>query len=103
MMKKIDLDDQHLQIIYSILGDHLPENTTVWMFGSRVTGQAKPFSDVDLLIDMNAPAPLSLLAKLSLAFEESILPFKVDLADASTISQEFKKNIVDQRVLLHYR
>ena len=100
MIKKIDLANQHLQTILTILDSNLPNHAKVWLFGSRATGKAKPFSDVDLLIDLNAPAPLSLLAKLSTAFEESKLPFKVDIADASVISKEFKHNIKDQLISL---
>lgn len=100
MIKKIDLDDQYLQIVFSILKNHLPKNAKVWMFGSRVTGKAKPFSDIDLLIDLDAPVPLSLIAKINIAFDESELPFKVDIADAATISKEFNQNISDQLVPL---
>jgi predicted nucleotidyltransferase len=99
MIKKINLEDQHLQIISSILNSHLPKNAKIWMFGSRVVGKAKPFSDIDLLIDLGKPAPLSLIGKLNLAFEESELPYKVDLADASTITHEFKQKIKDQLVV----
>lgn len=100
MNTEIDLKPEYLATVKEILHRHLPPSATVWLFGSRAKGNAKKYSDIDLLIDLNAPISIKIMAKLSLAFEESDLPYKVDLADAAAISEAFRKNIQAQLILL---
>ncbi len=76
-------------IIAAILREHVPE-ATVLAFGSRVTGRAKPFSDLDLVIDAAHPLSLSCTADLTEAFTESDLPFRVDIVDWATTRPEFR-------------
>ena len=45
----IDLPPQHLETIRAILRRYLPE-CEVRAFGSRVTGPAKSYSDLDLAV-----------------------------------------------------
>lgn len=100
MKNKIDLQPEYLAIVKSVLQYHLPSNATVWLFGSRAQGRAKKYSDIDLLIDLGMPISLEKLAKLNFAFEESNLPYKVDIADAATISPLFRENIESQLIRL---
>lgn len=86
------LHEKELALIQQILGDMVPQ-CEVWAFGSRVNGNSKPFSDLDLvLIDRQAIA-LGTRANLAEAFSESDLPWKVDLVDWHSISPEFQKII----------
>ena len=96
MKNRIDLENNHMDILCSILDFHLPPHTKKWIFGSRATGTAKKFSDIDILLDAGSPIPIDVMAKLSQAFEDSILPYKVDIVDAKTISESFLKNIESQ-------
>ncbi|EKD71670.1 MAG: DNA polymerase beta protein [uncultured bacterium] len=99
MKKQIALSNHEVEIVRNILQRHLPVKATVWLFGSRVTGFAKKFSDIDLLIDIGSPISLNLIAKLNNDFEESSLPYKVDIVDAGTISDDFRKLIDSQKIL----
>nr|WP_306815203.1 nucleotidyltransferase domain-containing protein [Limnobacter parvus] len=65
----------------------------IWAFGSRVDGNPKPFSDLDLALIGAHELPLSTRAELNNAFSESDLPWKVDLVDWHGISPEFQKII----------
>ncbi|MBU0542337.1 MAG: nucleotidyltransferase domain-containing protein [Gammaproteobacteria bacterium] len=86
------LQDKELALIQQILAEIVPQ-CEVWAFGSRVNGNPKPFSDLDLaLIDRQA-IPLGTRANLAEAFSESDLPWKVDLVDWHSISPEFQKII----------
>lgn len=101
MKNTIDILPHEHQLILQILQAYLPQQTSVWAFGSRVTGKAKKFSDLDLAIDANGkPLSLEMTAKLANAFDESILPYKVDIVDWNTISISFKKNIQHDRLSL---
>ncbi len=80
-------------MVRQILKAHLPNDAAVHAFGSRTTGRAKPWSDLDLVIDAGLPLSLECLAALAEAFDESALPWKVDLVDRSNVSSEFGKLI----------
>lgn len=99
-MPSIDVSPEHYQIVCNILQKHLPPKSTVWIFGSRATGNARKFSDLDLAIDAGHPLSLSDIAALNEAFEGSDLPYKVDILDWLTINEDFKNNILDSRVNL---
>jgi len=85
----VALKDGELTQVRSILRDHLPDDVQVAVFGSRAGGRVKPFSDLDLVLEGPAPLPWSLLGTLADAFDESLLPFKVDLIDRRAVSDEF--------------
>lgn len=96
----MDIEPNHLKIIKNVLQNYLPPNSTVWVFGSRAKNHAKKFSDLDLAIKAPKPLSMSLMAKLNLAFEESLLPYKVDIIDWLTINEAFRNNIINDKVLL---
>ena len=100
MSHAIDLKPEYLEIVKAILTQHLPSTAKVWLFGSRARGASKKFSDIDLLIDLGKPISIETLSALNLAFEESNLPYKVDLADARSINNLFHKNIQSQLIQL---
>ncbi|MDD4863974.1 MAG: nucleotidyltransferase domain-containing protein [Alishewanella agri] len=72
------ISEQEWRQVSTILQRLLP-NYEVWAFGSRVQGNPKPYSDLDLVIINEQPLPLTQLAELAEAFSESDLPWKVDL------------------------
>lgn len=88
----IDLTAAELAIVQRILAAHVPE-LEVWAYGSRVTGNRKPWSDLDLAIVANTRLPHALLTAIEWDFEESDLPFKVDVTDLAAISPEFRARI----------
>lgn len=100
MKPLIDLDPKYLEMIMQIVHKNLPENTKVFLFGSRATNRAKPFSDIDLLIDAGPPLSLAQLSSLNVDFDESLIPYKVDIADSTTINKEFRLAIQDQLIPL---
>ena len=94
----LDLRPEHLQLVLRILKEHVPD-LEVRAFGSRIQGNAKPHSDLDIAIMTAQPLSLNAMANLQDAFGESSLPMKIDVLDWQTISPEFrtlieKKNIV---------
>jgi predicted nucleotidyltransferase len=63
----------------------------VHIFGSRAKGTSKPGSDIDLAI-MNRLPDIKVLLRLKNDFEESSLPYKVDLVDFHTLTNQ---NFID--------
>jgi uncharacterized protein len=84
--------------IQAILGRLLPAGTRVGVFGSRASDRSKPWSDLDLVLHGDGPLPLSLIAELAEAFDESALPWKVDIVDRCTVSPAFAAVIDATRV-----
>ncbi len=95
----IDIDAKYFLTVKSILKQIIPK-TPVWAFGSRVTGHAKPYSDLDLVIVDKHPIALLLYYQIKDAMEESDLPFRVDILDWHRISPSFKKVIYEKYVII---
>jgi predicted nucleotidyltransferase len=87
-MKLIQLEPKHLTIVKEIIKKY---EVNVYVFGSRVKNSAKPLSDLDLCLKNNYDK--STVRKLQDAFEESDLPFKVDIVVWSELSDSFKNHI----------
>ena len=84
-----DLKSAHLKIVQAILRKHLP-GVEVRVFGSRVRGTAKAWSDLDLALVSENKLALTTLEELREDFAESDLPFRIDILDWHDISPEFK-------------
>lgn len=93
------LDEAELAILKAILSRHLPD-AVVWVFGSRATGKAKKYSDLDLCVKASQPLSLNVMSALAEDFSESDLPWKVDLVDWWSISEAFRAIIDRDKVLL---
>ena len=85
----LDLTTEQLAEVRRILQRHIPGHS-VRAFGSRVQGNAKPFSDLDLVIMGKTPLDFRQLAALKDAFADSNLPFRVDVVDWAATSEVFR-------------
>jgi uncharacterized protein len=94
------LSDEESSTIAEILRAHLPIDVTVHVFGSRASGRVKAWSDLDLVLEGPSPLSISLIAALAEAFEESPLPWKVDIVDRKTVSDGFGRLIDRSKVAL---
>ncbi len=95
-----DLPTDHRRLVLNILRAHLPQSTRAWVFGSRATGRARPYSDLDLAIDAGRRLTLYEIATLTEAFSDSDLPYKVDLVDWHDINDRWRQMIAAERVVL---
>lgn len=84
-----------LRILKSCVPDY-----TVWAFGSRVTGTAKPYSDLDIAIITDQPLSMECLATIKDAFDESDLPVRVDVVDWAATSDSFREIIKQNYVVI---
>ena len=94
----VDLTAEQRGIILGLLRTHLP-NVTVWAYGSRVRWNARPYSDLDL-VAFTSPGQESQLANLKDAFEESPLPFEVDLLAWDNLPESFHRRIKQEYAVL---
>lgn len=97
---RIDLPAAHKRLVLDILRANLPQSTKAWVFGSRATGRARRYSDLDLAIDAGRRLTLDELARLAEAFSDSDLSHKVDLVDWHDIDDRWRQIITAERVAL---
>ena len=91
----IDLPRDQLDSVRAIIAEHLG-CTEVFAFGSRVTGKAKKFSDLDLMIRSDTKLDWLKLANLRESFEASSLPISVDVINWANCSETFQKLVEHQ-------
>ena len=98
-MQPIDVSPGDLETVQRILQEHVPE-LEVRAFGSRVSWTARETSDLDLALMTTQPLDLLCVAEMREAFDESDLPFRVDLVDWASTSKNFRKVIEREYVTI---
>jgi predicted nucleotidyltransferase len=88
----IDLDPLIANELKKILRTYVPE-CRVFVFGSRVQGNAQRYSDIDLLLQGDYPLLESTLEKLRFALSDSNIPINVDVVDIHSLSAQFIQSI----------
>ncbi len=94
----IDITATERKTVLDLLDRHLP-NTTAWVYGSRVKWTSRPQSDLDLVV-FPTPTQLGRVGDLREAFEESDLPFRVDLFVWNDVPASFRTRIEAEHVPL---
>jgi predicted nucleotidyltransferase len=89
----LDLRAEHVAIVRGILRQHLPVGARVFVFGSRVHGGARRYSDLDLALEWDRPLGLERIGCIAEALSESDLPYKVDIVDLATVEAGFRARI----------
>ncbi len=96
------LDAKTVNEVRKILFQFLdPEKDKAFIFGSWAIGNARPFSDIDIGIQSNRRIPSGMLSDLEEAFEESNVPYTVEVVDFSTVSEKFKMVSLQKVIYLH--
>ena len=98
---KIEIAPDEARIVLQIVQRRL-SGREVFVFGSRAKHKARRRSDLDLAIDGSQPLDLGTRADLVCDFDESDLPYRVDLVDLATITAEFRKLIEPDFVPLKF-
>jgi type I restriction enzyme S subunit len=98
-MRPIDILPKDLEIVRAIVGRFVP-GKEVRAFGSRAIGNARRHSDLDLVIMTERPLDVVVLAKMTAAFSESALPFKVDVLDWASLEEGFRCLIGEGSVVI---
>lgn len=87
----IDLDNKYIDFIKNTVKKFLPD-CKIYFFGSRVKGTAKKYSDADIALD-SPKLNENILYKIKNEFENSTIPYEVDVIDINNISERFLKQI----------
>ena len=92
----IHIEPRHFEIVKGILAKY---PYTFYAFGSRVKGNPRRFSDLDICFFEDIP--WSIRAHIDEDFDESDLPFKVDVIDWNACDNSFQNLIRNDLVLIH--
>ena len=94
----LDLSSNQKKIILELLKKYIP-GTEVWAYGSRTKQTAKPYSDLDMVAFISQDEK-DHISNLREAFEDSNLPFRVDVFIWDEVPESFHKNIENNHVVL---
>ena len=94
----IDITVEERRTISNLLIYYIP-NIEVWAYGSRVKWTSNSKSDLDLVVFLTTEQDYQ-IANLQAAFEESDLPFQVDIFAWNVIPDSFKSEIERDHVIV---
>ena len=96
------LEDRHLDYVLSVLKRNISDvDAKFYIFGSRAKGTSKKYSDIDIAVDLNGKKlDVSILGKILIEFQDSTLPFEVDVVDLNSVDEDFRNLIKKDLVLL---
>ena len=100
-MPLLELQPEYLNQIKTILR----ENATgleIWAYGSRVKGNSHDASDLDLVLrnPQDLLKSTHALSQLKQSFRDSDLPFLVDIMDWSSLSDDYRNEILKHYVII---
>ena len=96
--RTIDITAGQRKTILTLLERHLP-GTEAWVYGSRAKWTSRPQSDLDLVV-FATPEQRRGVGNLREAFEESDLPFRVDLFVWDEVPETFREQIEAEHAML---
>lgn len=93
---------EEIEFIKSVINKHLdPEQNPAFIFGSRAQQTSQRFSDYDIGIKGEKLDPETYFNLIS-EFEESDLPYTVDVVEFRDVSDAFKKIALKNIIPLNY-
>ena len=98
----IDVEEKYLAEIRRILDEHVPD-CEVRVFGSRIEGKARDFSDLDLVLVGNEKLGWRRIELLKDAFASSDIPMTIEVIDWNVISDSFRAIIENNYEVIQKR
>ena len=85
------MDTSLISQIQQIIAPVRPAGSKLFIFGSRARGTNRKFSDIDLGVEgQKKLSPKEYLALIT-SLDDSDLPYKVDVVDFSTVTDNFRQ------------
>ena len=94
------MKNPYIQRLKKMVLSHFSQyKVQIYLFGSRARGTAKSSSDVDIAVLPQELVPDNIFSELREIFEESDIPYRVDLVDLSTVGDPFKKVVLSEGIV----
>jgi predicted nucleotidyltransferase len=94
----MELQEQTKLKIINVIQALIPQ-ADIYLFGSRATGQNRPYSDIDIALDAGHPLDRLDVGEVRDMLNASNMPYSFDIVDLQNIGVDFKNNIIAERVL----
>lgn len=91
----VNIEKKHLEILKNVLKKY---SYTFYAYGSRVTGNNRKYSDLDLCYRETIPSKIIL--DITEELEESDIPFRVDLVYWNNMPEGFRKLIEKDLIVI---
>lgn len=76
-----------------------PYGVKLYLFGSWARGESARHSDIDLAVDSDAPLPSGVLSLLRERFEESQIPYRVEVVNLRNSDSSFRKKVLQEGIV----
>jgi predicted nucleotidyltransferase len=90
-MTRQELINRSEAYIRRTLGEHIPPQARIYLYGSRANGDNRWNSDYDLWIDGEISSRI--LRELTEEFEESFVPFRVEIVTTPQLTGRFGERV----------
>lgn len=95
-MTRQELINQSEAYIRRLLAEHIPSQARVYLYGSRSRHDNRWNSDYDLWID--ADISRKVIAEMADQFEESFVPFRVDIVTTPQLNGRFAERVREEAI-----
>ena len=96
----VDIEPQHLKTVINLLGLYLPDRE-VWAYGSRVSGRARKYSDLNLAVMGEGFPDDVAMFHLREDLSETRVPFMIDLKAWAGINPANHRDILRCYAVIH--
>jgi uncharacterized protein len=97
---KIALTKSEIEFLVDTIRQFLGKDIRIMIFGSRVRGTARKFSDVDVAVLDQNPIQNTKFTKIKEYINTSKFRYLVDLVDVNSISPEFRKVVQETGIVV---
>ena len=92
------IEEEFKQKIIAILSALFPK-AEIYLFGSRARGTQSPRSDIDIALKEEKKISRSAIGEIISMFENSCIPYKIQIVDFNAVSDAMRKSITDEGIL----
>jgi predicted nucleotidyltransferase len=92
------IDEESKQKIIAILAALFP-NAEIYLFGSRARGTQSQWSDIDIALKEDKKISRSAIGEVISMFENSCIPYKIQIVDFSAVSEAMRESITSEGIL----
>jgi len=92
------IDKQTKQKIIALISALIP-NAKIYLFGSRARGTHASRSDIDIALDAGQELKPVAVGEVIDVLAGTDIPYKIEVVDFHSVSEEMKKSIIDEGIL----